>query len=67
MLGTVVGDIFLVFDTFSIFACGLVIFITVTHLTWAMSRDERFPGYAMFRQVDRQTVPPEGEPETATR
>src|SRR6516164_4266584 len=30
MLGTVVGDIFLVFVTFSIFACGLVIFITVT-------------------------------------
>ena len=58
MLGTVVGDIFLVFVTFSIFACGLVIFITVTRLTWAMSRDERFPGYSLFRQVGRQTGTP---------
>ena len=55
MLGTLVGDIFLVFVTFSIFACGLVIFITVTRLTWAMSRDERFPGYSVFRKVGRQT------------
>jgi amino acid transporter len=58
MLGTVVGDIFLVFVTFSIFACGLVIFITVTRLTWAMSRDERFPGYPVFRRVGRQTSTP---------
>jgi amino acid transporter len=58
MLGTVVGDIFLVFVTFSIFACGLVIFITVTRLTWAMSRDERFPGYSLFKQVGRQTGTP---------
>ncbi len=58
MLGTVVGDIFLVFVTFSIFACGLVIFITVTRLTWAMSRDERFPGHSLIRQVGRQTGTP---------
>jgi amino acid transporter len=58
MLGTVVGDIFLVFVTFSIFACGLVIFITVTRLTWAMSRDERFPGHSLFRQVGGQTGTP---------
>src|SRR6516225_6534435 len=58
MLGTVVGDIFLVFVTFSIFACGLVIFITVTRLTWAMSRDERFPGHALFKQVGKQTGTP---------
>ncbi len=58
MLGTVVGDIFLVFVTFSIFACGLVIFITVSRLTWAMSRDERFPGHQLFRQVNRQTGTP---------
>ncbi len=58
MLGTVVGDIFLVFVTFSIFACGLVIFITVTRLTWAMSRDERFPGYSVLRQVSKQTMTP---------
>ncbi|HEY6286816.1 MAG TPA: amino acid permease, partial [Ktedonobacteraceae bacterium] len=58
MLGTVVGDIFLVFVTFSIFACGLVIFITVTRLTWAMSRDERFPGHSLFRRVGTQTGTP---------
>ena len=61
-LGQVVGDIFLVFVTFSIFACGLVIFITVTRLAWAMSRDERFPWYAVFRRVNHQT----GTPVSAT-
>jgi amino acid transporter len=58
VLGHVVGDIFLVFVTFSIFACGLVIFITVSRLTWAMSRDERFPGYRLFRTVNQQTGTP---------
>jgi amino acid transporter len=61
-LGTVIGDIFLVFVTFSIFACGLVIFITVSRLTWAMSRDQRFPGYQLFSQVNRNT----GTPMSAT-
>jgi amino acid transporter len=58
MLGTVVGDIFLVFVTFSIFACGLVIFITVSRLTWAMSRDGRFPGHQLFKQVSKSTNTP---------
>ncbi len=57
-LGIVVGDIFLVFVTFSIFACGLVIFITVSRLTWAMSRDERFPGFQLFGRVNRNTGTP---------
>jgi amino acid transporter len=57
-LGTIVGDIFLVLVTFSIFACGLVIFITTTRLVWAMSRDERFPGYSLFRRVDVRTGTP---------
>ena len=57
-LGTVVGDIFLVIVTFSIFACGLVIFITATRLVWAMSRDERFPGYQVLRRVDSRTNTP---------
>jgi amino acid transporter len=57
-LGTVVGDIFLIFVTFSIFACGLVIFITLTRLAWAMSRDERFPGYRLFSRVNHQTSTP---------
>lgn len=58
MLGSVVGDIFLVFVTFSIFACGLVIFITGTRLIWAMSRDQRFPGYTFLRQVNERTDTP---------
>lgn len=57
-LGRVIGGIFLVFVTFSIFACGLVIFITVSRLTWAMSRDERFPGYQLFGRVNRNTGTP---------
>ncbi len=57
-LGDIVGKIFLVFVTFSIFACGLVIFITVTRLTWAMSRDQRFPGHQLFSQVNRNTSTP---------
>ncbi|HZS76949.1 MAG TPA: amino acid permease [Ktedonobacteraceae bacterium] len=58
VLGQVVGDIFLVFVAFSIFACGLVIFITASRLTWAMSRDERFPGYRLFGRVNPQTGTP---------
>ncbi len=57
-LGVVVGDIFLLFVTFSIFACGLVIYITLTRLIWAMSRDQRFPGYQVFRQVNPRTDSP---------
>ena len=57
-LGRVVGDIFLVLVTFSMFACGLVVFITATRLVWAMSRDRRFPGYQLFRRVDERTNTP---------
>ena len=35
----------------AIFACGLVIMITGVRLTWAMSRDERFPGWQQWSQV----------------
>src|SRR5438552_5124882 len=58
MLGGVVGKIFLVLVTFSIFACGLVIFITGSRLVWAMSRDQRFPGYQVFSQVNKTTGTP---------
>jgi amino acid transporter len=57
-LGTLIGDIFLVLVTFSIFACGLVIFMTVTRVTYAMSRDERFPGFQLFSRVGRNTGTP---------
>ena len=58
MLGSVIGDIFLVLVTFSIFACGLVIFITLTRLTFAMSRDQRFPGYQLFSRVNTHSSTP---------
>ena len=58
VLGGVVGDILLVFVTFSIFACGLVIFLTATRLTWAMARDQRFPGAQIFARVDERTGTP---------
>lgn len=61
-LGTVIGDVFLVLVTFSIFACGLVIFITTTRLTWAMSRDQRFPGHQVFSRIS----PGLGTPVAAT-
>ncbi len=35
----------------AIFACGLVIMITGVRLTWAMSRDERFPGWQQWNQI----------------
>jgi len=54
ILGSVVGKIFLVVVVFSIFACGLVIFVTLSRVTWAMSRDERFPGYRKLRVVNRK-------------
>lgn len=57
-LGSVIGSIFLVLVTFSIFACGLVIFITATRLTWAMSRDRRFPGHELFSRVSERTHTP---------
>lgn len=58
VLGRVVGDILLVIVTFSIFACGLVIFMTNTRLVWAMARDGRFPGYALVRRVNTRTGTP---------
>jgi amino acid transporter len=51
VLGSVVGKVFLVMVFFSIFACGLVIYITASRVTWAMSRDERFPGWQILRRV----------------
>jgi amino acid transporter len=53
VLGGVIGRIFLAFVTFSIFACGMVIFVTASRLTWAMSRDERFPGWQLLQRVNR--------------
>ena len=58
VLGPVVGDLLLVLVTFSIFACGLVIYITASRVTWAMSRDRRFPGYKLFGTVNKRFKTP---------
>jgi amino acid transporter len=50
-LGGVVGTLLLVLVSIAIFACGLVIMMTGTRLTWAMSRDERFPGWQVLRKI----------------
>jgi amino acid transporter len=62
VLGSVIGDLLLVLVVVSIFACGLVILITGVRLTWAMSRDQRFPGWQGLRQI----APRSGTPRNAT-
>lgn len=57
VLGPVVGTILLVLVVISIFSCGLVITLSGTRLVWAMSRDQRFPGWQLLHRVNaaRQT------------
>ena len=50
-LGSAVATLLLLMVVLAIFACGLVIMITGVRLTWAMSRDERFPGWQQWSQV----------------
>lgn len=58
VLGSVVGKALLVLVVISIFSCGLVITLSGTRLVYAMSRDERFPGWRLLRRVDRRTTTP---------
>ncbi|AXK37152.1 amino acid permease [Streptomyces armeniacus] len=58
VLGSVVGKVLLVLVVISIFSCGLVITLSGTRLVYAMSRDERFPGWRLLRRVDRRTATP---------
>lgn len=51
VLGPVVGKLLLVLVVVSIFSCGLVITLSGTRLVWAMSRDQRFPGWQLLRKV----------------
>lgn len=53
VLGPFVGKGLLVLVVISIFSCGLVITLSGTRLIWAMSRDERFPGWQLLRRVSR--------------
>jgi amino acid transporter len=57
-LGTVIEKLFLIFVCISIFACGLIIYVSQSRLVWSMSRDERFPGYQLFRRVNQTTRTP---------
>jgi amino acid transporter len=57
-LGSAVERIFLLFIVVSIFACGLIIYVSQSRLIWSMSRDERFPGYQLFRKVNHRTRTP---------
>jgi amino acid transporter len=50
-LGGVVSTLLLLLVVLAIFACGLVIMMTGTRLTWAMSRDERFPGWSHWKRI----------------
>lgn len=51
VLGPIVGTFLLVLVAISIFSCGLVILLSGTRLVWAMSRDERFPGWQLWHKI----------------
>lgn len=51
VLGPVVGTFLLLLVVISIFSCGLVILLSGTRLVWAMSRDERFPGWQLLHRI----------------
>jgi amino acid transporter len=57
-LGGVLGRIFLIVVLYSVFACGLVLFLSTTRMVWAMSRDNRFPGSAIWQRVNSRTGTP---------
>jgi amino acid transporter len=51
ILGSFVGTALLILVAIAIFACGLVILMSGVRLIWAMSRDERFPGWQFLHRV----------------
>ncbi len=52
VLGSWVGKALLILVLYSIFACGMVIFVSASRIVWAMSRDNRFPAHSFLRKVD---------------
>ncbi|MFI1827516.1 APC family permease [Streptomyces sp. NPDC020412] len=62
VLGSGIGKALLVLVVISIFSCGLVITMSGTRLVWAMSRDQRFPGWRALRKIH----PRRGTPLNAT-
>ena len=50
-LGSVFGRVFLAIVAFSVFACGLIIFMDTTRIVFAMARDERMPGSRWLSRI----------------
>ncbi|HEX6674897.1 MAG TPA: amino acid permease [Actinomycetes bacterium] len=60
VLGGFFEKLFLLFICVSIFACGMVIMVTNSRLTWSMARDRRLPGHQALKSVPRPTGGPLG-------
>jgi amino acid transporter len=60
VLGGFVEKLFLLFICISIFACGMVIMVTNSRLTFSMARDRRLPGHQFLSGVPRPTGGPLG-------
>lgn len=58
LLGSVVDKVFLIFVSFNVFACGMVIFLQATRYTWSMARDGRFPAARIFGKINAKTDTP---------
>jgi len=58
LLGTAVDKIFLIFVSFNVFACGMIIFLQATRYTWSMARDGRFPVARVFGKISPRTETP---------
>ncbi|MET0898574.1 MAG: amino acid permease [Mycobacterium sp.] len=58
ILGSFVGTALLILVAIAIFACGLVILMSGVRLVWAMSRDQRFPGWQALHKVNSRTRTP---------
>lgn len=50
-LGSLMGRVLLGAIIVSIFSCGLMIMLSNSRLVWAMSRDERFPGWQVLSKL----------------
>ncbi len=57
-LGSVAGKILLVLVVIAVYSCGLTITVSGSRQVWAMSRDERFPGWQLLHKVNRTTSTP---------
>jgi amino acid transporter len=58
LLGPQIEKLFLVFICLSIFACGMVVMVTGSRITWAMARDRRLPGHQLLSRTPRVTGGP---------